>query len=204
MKTSIALPSVRSLQRFTQTWEIIPGVNSKIFEILDIKLKLPTIERHCTLCIDEMSLKSHLFYDVSRDEIIGFQNTGYEKSPMPAKNALVFMARSIAGKWKLPVCYCFIETTCPNNIVKKLLFEIIIKLKNNGATVHALITDMGSNFIQLSRQLGISTTNSIFFVNEEKLFYIFDTPHLMKATRNNLIRHNFQFNSKIASWAHIV
>lgn len=79
-----------------------------------------------------------------------------------------------------------------------------MKLKNSGAKVHALVTDMGSNFMQLSRDLGISTKNSIFFVNEEKLFYIFDTPHLIKATRNNLIKHNFQFNSKIASWAHII
>jgi len=51
--------------------------------------------------------------------------------------------------------------------------------------VHALVTDMGSNFIQLSRELGISTDNSTFLVNEEEVFYIFDTPHLIKATRNN-------------------
>lgn len=58
--------------------------------------------------------------------------------------------------------------------------------------------------MQLSRELGISTTNSTFIVNDEKIFYIFDTPYLMKATRNNLMKHNFKFNSKIASWAHIV
>lgn len=116
------------------------------------------------------------------------------------------MARSIAGNWKLPVCYCFIETTCQSNVLKDIIFNIIIKLRTCGAIVHALVTDMGSNFIQLSRELGISTDNSTFLVNEEEVFYIFDTPHffLIKATRNNLLKYDFEFNNKKASWAHIV
>lgn len=61
------------------------------------------------MCKDEMSLKSHLFYNVSRDEIIGFEDTGSYKSPIPAKSVLVIMARSIAGNWKVPVCFCFVE-----------------------------------------------------------------------------------------------
>lgn len=59
-----------------------------------------------------MSLKAYLFYNVSRDEIIGFEDTGNEKLPLHAKCALVIMARSIADNWKLPVCFCFVETAC--------------------------------------------------------------------------------------------
>lgn len=44
-----------------------------------------------------MSLKCHLFYDVSRDEIIRFQDDGNKKLSIPVKNAFVLMARSIAG-----------------------------------------------------------------------------------------------------------
>jgi len=47
--------------------------------------------------VDKMSLKKHLFYNVSQDEIIGFEDTGREKLPIPTKGALVVMARSIAG-----------------------------------------------------------------------------------------------------------
>ncbi|XP_018359904.1 PREDICTED: uncharacterized protein LOC108759113 [Trachymyrmex cornetzi] len=50
----------------------------------------------------EMSLKSFLFYDISRDEIIGFEDFGDRETSVPAKSALVIMARSIAGNWKLP------------------------------------------------------------------------------------------------------
>lgn len=146
-----ALPSIRSLQSFTQSWNIIPGINDKIFDALEFKLKsLASLDKHCILCLDEMSLKAHLFYNISRDEIIGFEDTGYNKLSKPAKSALVVMARSIAGNWKLPICYCFAETTCRSNVLKDLIFNIIIKLRNCGAIVHALVTDMGSNFIQLS------------------------------------------------------
>jgi hypothetical protein len=195
-----ALPSVRSLQVFTQSWNITPGINDKIFEALTVKLKaLKAIEKHCILCMDEMSLKAHLFYNVSRDEIIGFQDTGNEKLPKLAKNTLVIMARTITGNWKLPVCYCFTETTCRSNVLRTLIFNIITKLRDCGAMVHALVTDMGSNFMQLSRELGILTQNSTFLlVNEEEIFYIFDTPHLIKATRNNLLKYNFEFSNKKA------
>lgn len=205
LKKSIALPSVRSLHLFTETWNIVPGINDKIFQALKFKLNtLPVIERHCILCADEMSLKNYLFYNISRDKIIGFEDNGYNKSSTPAKSALVIMARSIAGNWKLPVCFCFMETTCRSEFLKNILFDIIIKLRNCGAMVHALITDMGSNFIQLSRDLGISVQNSTFLVNNESVVYIFDTPHLIKATRNNLLKHNFEINNKIASWDYIV
>ncbi|TGZ53786.1 THAP domain-containing protein 9 [Temnothorax longispinosus] len=205
LKKSISLPSVRSLQLLTQMWNITPGLNDKIFDALALKIKsLPPMDRHCILCADEMSLKSHLFYNVSQDEIIGFEDNGKEKSSIPAKSVFVIMARSIAGNWKLPLCYCFVETTCQNNVLKNIIFETIIKLRMSGAIVHALVTDMGSNFIHLSRDLGISTENSTFLVEEEKVLYLFDTPHLLKATRNNLLKHDFQFNNKIASWTHIV
>lgn len=205
LKKEIALPSIRSLQTFTQTWQIKPGINDKIFDVLSIKLNtLPLMERHCILCIDEMSLKTHLFYNVSRDEIIGFEDTGNEKLPLPAKSALVIMARSIAGNWKLPVCFCLVETACKSDILKPILFDIIRKLRNCN-TVHALITDTGSNFLQLSRELGISVQNPIFLVDEQEVLYMFGTPHLIKRTRDNLLKYDVEFgNNKIASWSHIV
>lgn len=71
--------------------------------------------------------------------------------------------------------------------------------------MHALVSDMGSNFIQLSRELGISSQNSTFMVDEIEVLYIFDTPHLMKRIRDNLYKHNCYFgDDKIASWSHIV
>ena len=69
--------------------------------------------------------------------------------------------------------------------------------------MHALITDIGSNFLQMSCELGISNKNSVV-VNEQNILYIFDTPHLIKATRNNLLKYNLEFSDKFASWSYIV
>lgn len=76
------------------------------------------------------------------------------------------------------------------------MFECITKLQNSDAIVHAIVTDMGSNFLKLSRELHISTKNSTFVVSDQKILYIFDTPHLIKTTHNNLYKHILQFNNK--------
>ena len=38
----------------------------------------------------------------------------------------------------------------------------------------------------------------------KNILYIFDTPHLIKATRNNLLKYNLEFSDKFASWSYIV
>ncbi|KYM81524.1 hypothetical protein ALC53_07910, partial [Atta colombica] len=119
------------------------------------------------------------------------------KISVSAKSILVVIKLE---NWKLPVCHCFIETACPATFLKNI-FDIIIKLKNNGA----FISDMSSNFIQLSHMLNISVDNSSFIVDGKRLVYIFNIPHLLKATRNNLLKYNFQVDNKIISWNfHIV
>ena len=40
-------------------------------------------------------------------------------------------------------------------------------------------------------------------IQREKIIYLFDTPHLIKAVRNNLMKYNFNFDGKIASWEDI-
>jgi len=54
--------------------------------------------------------------------------------------------------------------------------------------------------MQLSHELGISIENSIFLVDEFEILFIFDTPHLIKRTRDNLYKHRIQFGiTKVAS-----
>ena len=50
------------------------------------------MEKLCTLCVDEISLKTHLFYNVSDDKIVGVEDFGggYRTNKV-ATSALVFM-----------------------------------------------------------------------------------------------------------------
>ena len=64
----------------------------------------------------------------------------------------------------------------------------------------AVISDLGSNFQKLIKDLNITTTDPWFLHNGRKIFYLFDPPHLIKAVRNNLINYDFHFGSKLARW----
>jgi len=53
------------------------GLQDNIFEILKIKTEtFQYINKYCAICIDEMSLKTHLFYNIARDRV-GLENMGY-------------------------------------------------------------------------------------------------------------------------------
>lgn len=99
------LPTYRTLTKITENWPNNPGINTILFEALHLKTNnFAKIDKNCTLCIDEMSLKSHMFYNISKDLIIGFDTTG-SKDLLPAKNALVIMAQGIAKNWKQPLAF---------------------------------------------------------------------------------------------------
>lgn len=92
------LPSCATLKRFTQNCYICPGLQENVFKILKLKIDhLPEISKYCIFCIDEMSLKSHLFYNITTDKVIGFEDIGYSQntSQLLACNVAVIMIKGI-------------------------------------------------------------------------------------------------------------
>lgn len=75
------------------------------------------------------------------------------------------MARGIDDTWKQPLGYFFINSTCHAEDLKHILFECISKLHDAGADVRAVISDMGSNFIQFSKKLGVTAERPYFSVS---------------------------------------
>lgn len=72
----LTLPTKRSLQRMTEQLLCKPGFDNKaIFKALELKIQtMLEQEEHCVLCIDEMSLKSNMYYDIGKHEIVGHWN----------------------------------------------------------------------------------------------------------------------------------
>lgn len=202
----LCLPSKRSLQMMTQQLVCKPGLeNIGIFKALEIKIKtMLDQDKHCTLCIDEMAIKSNLFYHTGRDEIVGLVDTGNEtKEFCIAQNVLVIMARGLYSNWKQPIAYFFISTQFQANKLRIVLEQCILKLSDLGLHIEAIVSDMGSNFIELANCFGIDPNSSEFMVGDKKVIYLFDTCHLIKATRNNLLNNVFCFNGKQTSWTYI-
>lgn len=73
------------------------------------------------------------------------------------------------------------------------MHEATTGLKNIGL-------NMGSNFIKLSELLHINIEKQYFENNNQKIFYIFDVPHLIKATRNILLILSYVDGDKVTSW----
>ena len=114
------------------------------------------------------------------------------------------MARGITTNWKQPIAYYLVNESCPSEVVKEKLLEVITKISSIGLKVHCVISDLWSNFQKLLKELGVSVTKPWFIHNGRKIFYLFDSPHLIKAVRNNLSKYDFHFGGKVACWHDIL
>lgn len=79
------------------------------------------------------------------------------------------MARGINDNWKQPLGYFFTNSTCKSDDMKTLLFTCIQKLSEAEAEVKGVISDMGGNFIQLSKLLGVTTEKTDFMVTKSNV-----------------------------------
>jgi hypothetical protein len=108
MQKIFVLPSKRTLGRYSAELIFQTGVDTKLFAHIAEKVKTLTEEtKYCTLQWDEVSLKAHLDYSVSRDEIDGFVDMLNVRRTAFATHALTFMIRGIKIPFKQPVAYFF-------------------------------------------------------------------------------------------------
>lgn len=59
-----------------------------------------------------MSLKTNLFYNVSKDQIISFNQSNAFRAYEPAKYVLVLMIRGIKYIWKHAIAYYLVSNSC--------------------------------------------------------------------------------------------
>lgn len=189
----IRLPSPSTLRKVTEHWKMSPGFNVFVFKILELRVPLMSEKsKDCILCIDEMSIKANLFYNVSRDVVVGFENLGNKRSTNIATSVLVTMVRGISHNWKQPISYFLTKNAVNVEDLEDIIVKTIRKLKGIGLNVLAVTSDQGPNFYKLVKTcFELTFEKPYFFVDESIIFYLFDVPHLLKSTRNNFFSHNF-------------
>ena len=199
------LPSKSSLRRYISKMPTSPGFSQGAINIIKSKVaQMDEKEKLVTLCMDEMSLKTHLYYDIAADKIVGLEDYGSgDRTNKVSTSGLVFLVRSITGGWKQPLGYALVNGACPREEMEMLMKEAIDKLEGIGLTVVVVISDMGSNFQSLANHLNITPENPWFIHNNQKYFVMFDPPHLLKCVRNNLMKYPFKFGMYTASWKDI-
>ena len=169
--------------------------------------KMSAQDKLVVLVIDEMSIRQGLSYDQGRDIIEGVAE-GKARTNSLASHAIVFMVRGLAHKWKQPLGYYLSNGPMKGREMKPLLLSCIDHLQAIGLTVLVVISDQGSNNLNLfGTELGVSPEKPFFTHGSMKVFVLYDPPHLLKSMRNNLKKHGFTIEAEDKvdiMWDHIV
>lgn len=210
MRKVFQLPAKSTLNHMTTNWQYTPGLQDALFETIKIKVdRFNEMDRHTLLCFDEICIKKHTFYNIATDEIIGLEK-GKKGHVTCTNHAMVLMAKGLTGKWKQPLAYYFCLNSYSDGDIKQIMEKCVRKLNGIGLNVRGLVSDMGKNFYSaslkskcLTGKLGITPEKPYFELDGKKLYYFLDTPHLLKATRTNLMTNVFEINGEKSSWNYI-
>lgn len=78
------------------------------------------------------------------------------------------MARGLVENWKQPLAYYLVNESCDSEKVKEKREDVINKVEITGLEVVASISDIGSNFQKLIKEIGITPENPWFIHNGKK------------------------------------
>ncbi|KAG8233814.1 hypothetical protein J437_LFUL008034 [Ladona fulva] len=132
-----------------------------------------------------------LFYNQGRHEIYGFTyHSRKGRSLAVAKQALVFMVCGIRKKWKQPVAYYFSYSSTPANTLPEVIKEVLFALQETELKVVATVCDMGRSNVKALQLLGCTFTDPFFSFEGEKIFTVYDPPHLLKCFKNIFMKYD--------------
>ena len=199
------LPSKRTLSNIVAKFASETGFGEKSLYVIKQRVEsLPSSGKVCSLLMDEISLKSHLFYDISKDCLVGLEDYGDGiTSGFAANSALVLMVRGVIHNWKQPIAYFLVNESCDVSRLRGIICDALFHLESMGLQVISIISDQGSNFLSFTQDQGVTVQRPFLEMRGKRYYIIFDPPHLLKSLRNNLLKYNFWFENKIASWDHI-
>lgn len=201
-----SLPSIRLLNRLIFKINIRPGFHLAVLHALQQRASSFTAhDKYVVLTFDEMSLKENVTYNISTDSIEGYEYTGEEQltERLTANHAGVFMVRSMYDNWKQPFGYFLTHGTMAAECLQKKIIEAINHLQDSGLTTKVLVCDQGSNNRSAVKRLGVTAARPYFHVNDEKIFFFYDSPHLMKNIRGNFKSGAFTLHGQPVEWEHI-
>ncbi|CAK1583964.1 unnamed protein product [Parnassius mnemosyne] len=199
LSKTLCLPSKRSLA--TVAIPVSTKISDYVWKVLSQAIKhLAPFERECTLCMDEMSLKYSLFYDIHRDKVIGLHEIDDIQCSYAAGYAYTIMLKGILGDWKQVIGYALLASSKIDKALEEFIINTVKQLFELGFKIRAIVSNQGFDFLKFSKSMGISKEHTYFEIDGRKIYYIFDVPHLIKCVRNNLMNYDYEFNGKIASW----
>lgn len=190
------LPTRRSLARWQQFKELDLGIVPHVMGYLK-SLKNSLSERDCdvTLTMDEIDIKKGIQYCSSRDKIIGYVQL-IEHSPVMAKKVLTFMIRGLSKVvGNVIVANFSTEKGVKGDELAVLIRFLIRELRLIGFRVVFVNQDQSGVNRKAYGLLGATVEQPYFYVDETKVWTLYDVPHLIKSVslypKNQIIKRFF-------------
>ncbi|CAL8078358.1 unnamed protein product [Orchesella dallaii] len=209
MKMGLHLPNRSTLGRWTKQLPMFPGLNHRLLSCIQkIMEKFNDEDLDCLITWDEVGMKEFIEYNKFYDMFEGIIDFGeHGRTLEPANEALVFMIRGINSSWRFPISFYFSKGATPSEMLEKIVVDNIKAVQNIGLRVRLGVCDMSFTNQGLYRAWSITPSNPSKIFNDQQVYFIHDTPHLIKLVRNNLINHTFlvreKKKSKKVKWSHI-
>ena len=196
LRKTFSIPSVRTLQRIFDKFQIDCGFSADMFSVLKKRVStMSELDKLCNVCIDEMSLKCGLHYNVSKDRVNGFVNMDCGANQEISKQ--VFMTTGLVSNLKQPIGFFLVKTTASAHVLQTLLSECLTRLFDIGLCVKSVIFYQGASNQKLGKLLDVSVERPFYCHHDNKVFVLFDPPHLLTSVRNNLKNHDFLLDNNV-------
>lgn len=206
------LPHTRTISRWYQTVNGLPGFTSEAFEALRLKAAGSTNKLICSLIMEEMAIRQHEEWVPSQGKSFGYVDMGTgSKETSIAKEALVLLLNCVNGNWKIPVGYFLIAGITAEQ-KKGLVLECLKKCYETGISVVSLTFDGAPTNLTMANQLGCKLLHIDLKTNfnhpscEENVVVFLDPSHMIKLVRNTLGEKLSFVNSddKFIKWEYFV
>lgn len=203
----LPLPSASTIRRRLSSSDCKFGFNELALEnIKKTLVNLPLADRWGSLMWDEISLKKDLTWHSTKLEWHGIVDFGDDIETAVqagvATHALVLMFRPYKGNWVQPIACFASKNAASATILHEVITKAIVLLHNSNAIVKNLVCDgCTSNKAAMSlfdicgtvSRKNDEKNNSYFIphpINPSiKIYWLFDAPHLLKCTRNHILKH---------------
>uniref|UniRef100_A0A336N440 CSON010607 protein n=1 Tax=Culicoides sonorensis TaxID=179676 RepID=A0A336N440_CULSO len=179
-----SLPSKNTILKWRPLKILQTGLIRVVMAYLQhIHQSLTEEDRKVILCFDEMDGRRGLFYEEKQDRIIGFEFlTG--KSNKLAKKILTLMIRGVNGKLGNIIIANYATTSGISGSELPLLIPYIIRaLRDIKYEVIATTCDQSAVNRKAFSILKATPDEPYFFVDDYKVWALFDIPHLFKSAR---------------------
>lgn len=204
LQRTFTLPSAKAMKRLLSKIKLCPGINPVIFE----KIKKTVAEKCkadklCSLSFDEMSISPQINYNNQKDIFEGF---ALNDDHQFADHALVFMVKGVKQNFKQPIAYYF--TSCLKKTELKNIIKTVIRhAQDSGLIIINTVCDQSTVNVSAINELidetkasylrkGVEWRYDCFSIKGRKIIPLFDTPHLIKGIRNNLLTKDLVYTTK--------